>query len=299
LKRGVINSLALIMVFAVMMATFSVVTAEFNRYALAVRMANELTSLKAHEKISVHLNPEKEGFFDIMNEGQAQSVVVSVLVLNWDGSVKYVHLEKPCVVSHLGNRTFGLLFAGNRTVGFLTSLGNVFWLKVANVTFNVEGVSEVSSSTVLLVDGKEYAFSSLPLNFIWEAGSTHVFEWCSVLPGVSNSTRFVWSSTKGGVPLRTGMVTVLHDGGHVTAKYVRQYTLTIEVNDCWMGETVPWPDVYWHDEESAVKVKANPYAGYVLDHWELDGVNVGSANPYTVTMESPHNLKAVFTEDEV
>jgi len=34
----------------------------------------------------------------------------------------------------------------------------------------------------------------------------------------------------------------------------------------------------------------------MLDHWELDTVNVGSNNPYTVTMNADHSLTAVFTE---
>jgi PKD repeat protein len=34
---------------------------------------------------------------------------------------------------------------------------------------------------------------------------------------------------------------------------------------------------------------------YLFDHWELDSVNVGSANPYSVYMDKDHTLKAVFS----
>jgi len=75
-----------------------------------------------------------------------------------------------------------------------------------------------------------------------------------------------------------------------------RYTLTISVNDPTMGTTNPAPGVYlnaygWGEVQSVLAIK-NP--GYVLDHWELDTVNVGSTNPYSVTMDMNHTLKAVF-----
>jgi len=45
-----------------------------------------------------------------------------------------------------------------------------------------------------------------------------------------------------------------------------------------------------------VEVDAIPDSGWILDHWELDGLDVGDANPYTVTMDDDHTLTAVFTE---
>jgi len=33
---------------------------------------------------------------------------------------------------------------------------------------------------------------------------------------------------------------------------------------------------------------------YVFDHWELDGVDIGSSNPVDITMNSNHTLVAVF-----
>jgi len=43
-----------------------------------------------------------------------------------------------------------------------------------------------------------------------------------------------------------------------------------------------------------VEVDAIPDSGYMLDHWELDTVDVGSADPYSVTMNQDHALTAVF-----
>jgi hypothetical protein len=73
------------------------------------------------------------------------------------------------------------------------------------------------------------------------------------------------------------------------------YWLSIEVNSRWMGTTDPEPyGWYVCDIGQIVSVTANPKPGYGLDHWELDHINVGPANPYSVTMNKGHSLKAVF-----
>jgi hypothetical protein len=70
------------------------------------------------------------------------------------------------------------------------------------------------------------------------------------------------------------------------------YTLTIQTTTG--GNTSPSPGTYVYSNGTTVGVTANPSANYTLDHWELDGSNVGSANPYTVTMNQNRTLKAFF-----
>ena len=60
------------------------------------------------------------------------------------------------------------------------------------------------------------------------------------------------------------------------------------------GTTDPLPGTYSYTENSTVEVTAIPEAGYLFDYWELDGVNVGSTNPYPVLMDKNHTLKAFF-----
>ena len=60
------------------------------------------------------------------------------------------------------------------------------------------------------------------------------------------------------------------------------------------GTTNPVPGTYTYASGTSVSVTAIPEEYYVFDHWELDTVNVGSANPYTVLMDKNHTLKAVF-----
>jgi hypothetical protein len=65
------------------------------------------------------------------------------------------------------------------------------------------------------------------------------------------------------------------------------------------GSTTPSPGTYQYAEGTPVSVMANPDSGYVLDYWLLDGNNVGTQNPITVTMDSNHTLQANFREGAV
>ena len=61
------------------------------------------------------------------------------------------------------------------------------------------------------------------------------------------------------------------------------------------GTTNPAPRTYSYEVNSSIQVTAIPNANYLFDHWELDSINVGSANPYTVLMDKDHTFKAVFS----
>jgi hypothetical protein len=70
--------------------------------------------------------------------------------------------------------------------------------------------------------------------------------------------------------------------------------LSITVTPTLGGVTEPFVGDYVYSINSTVQVKATAFAGYRFDHWELDGVNVGSANPISVVMDADHTLTAVF-----
>lgn len=71
-------------------------------------------------------------------------------------------------------------------------------------------------------------------------------------------------------------------------------THTLTVSATVGGTTSPAPGSYIFDEGVVVAVTAIPDAGYELDHWELDGVDVGKVSPYDVLMDADHTLHAVF-----
>ena len=58
------------------------------------------------------------------------------------------------------------------------------------------------------------------------------------------------------------------------------------------------PQTSDNEYDPGAAVQATPVinvSGYSFDHWELDGVNVASTQPYLIIMDAPHTLTAVFT----
>lgn len=77
--------------------------------------------------------------------------------------------------------------------------------------------------------------------------------------------------------------------------------LTVSVNDPTLGTTdgtYP-PGTYPLSYGTVVSVTATPTPNRVFAGWLLDGINVGNANPYTLTMNASHTLEAVFTRKYV
>jgi hypothetical protein len=71
------------------------------------------------------------------------------------------------------------------------------------------------------------------------------------------------------------------------------YALTITTTAG--GTTNPAPGTYSYTADLWVQVTAIPNTGYLFDHWELNNVNVGSANPYLFLMNRDYTLEAVFS----
>jgi hypothetical protein len=89
--------------------------------------------------------------------------------------------------------------------------------------------------------------------------------------------------------------TVVMDNPHVaTAHYAQtKYTLSIEVTKG--GTTNPAPGSHTYVAGSTVQVTAVANPNYLFNHWELDGVDVGSTDLYNVLIDKDHTLKAVFS----
>ena len=90
-------------------------------------------------------------------------------------------------------------------------------------------------------------------------------------------------------------ISVLMDGDHTLEAVFAQITYQLTITTTTGGTTDPSLGTYTYASGSSVEVTAIPDADYVFDHWELDTVNVGSDNPYSVLMDADHTLHAVFT----
>lgn len=63
------------------------------------------------------------------------------------------------------------------------------------------------------------------------------------------------------------------------------------------GDVDPAVGTHQYNNGTVVAVTASDTIGWEFDHWTLNGTDVGSANPYTVTLNTSYTLTAVFTED--
>jgi len=90
----------------------------------------------------------------------------------------------------------------------------------------------------------------------------------------------------------TNTTITVNSGGTYTAYYQAKYTLTIATADGGTTNPTPGSCIYWSG--TVVSVSAAPSTGFQFNHWELDGSNVGSPNPISVTMNANHTLRAFF-----
>jgi len=90
--------------------------------------------------------------------------------------------------------------------------------------------------------------------------------------------------------------TVTMNSAHTLQSVFTQITYTLTISVTGSGSTSPAVGGHVYSQGSSVQVTASPVAGWSFDHWILDGSSTGSANPYTVTMNSGHTLGAVFTQ---
>jgi len=164
--------------------------------------------------------------------------------------------------------------------------------RLATVTFSTSGLSSDASGTILTVDGVSYSYSSLPVSFTWDVGSSHSFSWSSPVSAGSGK-QYVWTSTSGISTSQSGSVTVPAGGGSVSASYKTQYYLT--VNSAYDS---PNPSSGWFDAGSSITASiSSPVSGgsgiqYVCTGWSGSGSvpSSGSGTSTTFTINAPSSI---------
>jgi len=165
---------------------------------------------------------------------------------------------------------------------------------IVSITFQASGLSGTIQD-VLTIDESSYDLGELPKTFQWTIGSDHEVLALTPIP-VGNGTDYIFTSWTNGDGLTgpVGTYTTPSSSQTITAKYLKKYQLTIEVNNLAMGTTNPELGSYYYDSGTDVQVTANPNSGYDFVHWQLDGGNASSQNPITVTIDRAHTLRAIF-----
>ena len=154
-------------------------------------------------------------------------------------------------------------------------------------TFSQSGIGGDATGNVVKVDGTDdYKRGSLPKSFWWWEGSRHTYQYYEYVSTSVDGKRYACHNPPGGTITVTGP-------GSKSASYHIEYRLIIEAGSG--GTTDPEPRTYWYDRETSKNVQAVPGNGYKFNYWLLDGSR-DYRNPIPVKMDSPHNLKAVFTK---
>ena len=127
----------------------------------------------------------------------------------------------------------------------------------------------------------------------------------SLLPNQEFVQPFTWTTTgipEGGYTLRSLVEPVtdetltadntFFDG---VVQVIAAWPCTLTVTAGTGGTTDPSPGTYAYPCSTLVGVTALPDSCHTFDHWELDGLAAGSANPDSILLDDNHTLEAVFT----
>jgi len=169
----------------------------------------------------------------------------------------------------------------------------------ASVTANfspapVFTVTTSPPSLPVVVDG--VAGLVAPQIFYWTPGSSHSIGVTS--PQANGSTRYVFLDwTDGGA--QTHNVTAPAANTTYVADFTTQYLLTAGSSNVAQGTVTASPSSVdgFYISGAAVQLTASPSAGYLFANWSGD--LSGTANPQTLTMNSPHSVTASFSSAPV
>jgi len=131
-------------------------------------------------------------------------------------------------------------------------------------------------------------------SYTWAKDSTHTLDPDSGYQP-SSGTKLIFARWSDGNTADPRSITVTGTATY-TVQWTTQYQLTIGVSPSGAGTTNPSVGTYWYNKGTNVVVSETHNTGYTFDHWELDGNNVGNGASYSVSMNAPHALTAVFSE---
>jgi hypothetical protein len=160
------------------------------------------------------------------------------------------------------------------------------------VAFNQSGVGSDFTSTILTVDGGLFNGSSLPYQFWWDNGSSHMFAYQSPLVATSNGKQYVWTNTTGLLALQSGSVTVTTNGS-IAGNYKTQYYLTVN-----SAHDSPNPVSGWFDSGASITESVtSPASGptgtqYACTGWTGTGsVSAsGTGSSFTFAINAPSTI---------
>jgi hypothetical protein len=160
------------------------------------------------------------------------------------------------------------------------------------VSINQSGVGPDFTSTIVVVDGVSYNYSSLPYQSWWDNGTTHTFAYQSPLVVTAYAKQYNWTGTTGLSTSQAGSITIT-TSGTLTGNYETQYYLT--VNSLY---DTPNPSSQWFDDGTGVTASVTGITTgpqgvrQVCTGWTGTGSvpTSGSAASTSFTMSQPSSI---------
>jgi hypothetical protein len=132
------------------------------------------------------------------------------------------------------------------------------------VTFQPSRISsDASSATILTIDSVQYTYSTLPISFTWQAGSTHTITASSTI-AAGTGKQYIWASWSDG-GAQTHNYTVPSSSATVTANYNTQYQVTFNYQVSGGGSGYSAPSVTYYQSGSQLSVTVGPSATVWVD----------------------------------
>ena len=342
---SIVGTLFFALTFLAAVGTFMYIEGAQTQYNQAVQNAQATVDQRQRESLTYQAFPN--GTLGIENTGTTSSQLVAAILRLANGSVfsfsqastlgssgvepipALIPMNQNCGTSSCLSRYDYILGSTNAgdSIGIVTSLGNVFWLKPATavqtgdpsathqVTFDASGDGSFGSSNVIVVDGTGYTASQLPVTLTWFAGTQHSYAFQTLAEGTG--TQVGISSVSGLETAASGKITATSTGTVMTT-YTTQYLLTVNGGSGLVYSGSPVGGVgscngtssCWYNSGSTVQVTTNNVWSVVagqsrqnLASWNVDGSSNTNAvrsgtgtwttNPITMTSPQTLNLNAV------
>jgi hypothetical protein len=175
---------------------------------------------------------------------------------------------------------------GTVTISFPSDICSFEFVGTDEGTYGAEIIS--------VKDGNTTAFTAIDIPTSDDAAHQYTINWPALSQSEEGATVLVDAEGDGAIDRVFSSDIELTGPEFVekTSPTYPTYALTITTGE--NGTAFPSLGTYACSANAAVQVIAIPDEGYVLDYWELDSVNAGSNNPYTVLMQENHTLSAVF-----
>ena len=132
------------------------------------------------------------------------------------------------------------------------------------ITLQPNGISnDIGSATILTIDSVPYSYSTLPITFNWEEGSTHTISASNPI-SVGTNKQYAWTSWSDG-GTQTHTYTVPSSSATVTANYDAQYQVSFNYQVSGGGSGYSAPTITYYNLGSQVSVTAGPSATVWVD----------------------------------